>query len=53
MLNAQRKENLKMSIGYCGAPTHSHLQHLIPRQTLRFTPSTAIHNMGVHPGFQK
>ena len=24
---------------------HLHLQHLTPRQALRFTPSTAIHNM--------
>ena len=33
-----------MSIVYCNAPTHLHLQHLTPRQPLRFTPSTAIHN---------
>ena len=35
--NTQRKENPKMSVVYCGAPIHLHLQHLTPRQPLRFT----------------
>ena len=51
--NTQRKENLKMSIVYHGAPIYSHLQHLAPGQPLRFTPSTAVHNMGAHLGSQK
>ena len=37
LANTQRKENLKMSIVYRGAPIHLHLQHLTPRQPLRFT----------------
>ena len=29
------------------------MQHLTPRQPLDlFTPSTAVHNMGAHLGFQ-
>ena len=34
-----------MNIVYRSAPTHLHLQHLTPRQPLRFTPSTAVHNI--------
>ena len=37
LANTQRKENPKMSVVYHGAPTHTYMQHLIPRQTLRFT----------------
>ena len=33
--NTQIKGNPKMSIVYCGAPTHLHMQHLTPRQPLR------------------
>ena len=51
--NTQRKENPKMSVVYCSAPIYSHLQHLAPGQPLRFTPSTAVHNMGACAGFQK
>ena len=36
-----------MSIVYCGAP-NLHLQCLTPRQTLRLTPSTAVHNNMEH-----